>query len=344
MALPVTAAAAAAVGLVTCWAWATPTPRQETVQALAYQQSLTFQYEARVQPTSIYPGTTVTAADLMPCSVAGRSGGEPSCRRLATSVTESLAIRVRYGLTLDMPASMAGTIRWTAAVGAPGYWERPLPVWTTRQVSGSGPTLSATEELTLRMADIFDIMDSVKNETDLPAEQVELHIRPEFALLVEVAGHRLSPAPPGELVIRLAGRKTADIPDKLTFTESKAIQEIRKVPVTIGFRGREYPLQSIRQWLSATEAGILYVLLILLRSRRRGWAGRGLAMAPVRALTVAETRVPPQCPVVLVPSARELKQLAARVDRPVMFDQRERAYVLFDGAVCYKLSSRAPEN
>lgn len=324
---------AALTGAGAVWAWLLPATRPVADRKVTYRQELAYQYTVRVQPSSIYPDARIGPEQLAPCPAA-RSGEVP-CRRLATHVAEAVDIAAQYHVGVTPRARFTGTVRWAATLAAPGYWERPLPVWAAQHVSGEGHEATVSEQLSVRMADIYSILDTVRAESLLPVEQVELRIQPLVDLEIAAAGRTVAVRPPGDLVVRLVGRRTAEFPDRLTLTDSKTLQDVRQIPNTVTFGEWAVAVPFLRHLfaLAAGGSGLVAAAVALGRRQRRT---RPAELARLPVLQVAAASIPPGNPVVVVTSARELRRVQALTDKPVLYDPAEQAYYLLDGTVCYR--------
>lgn len=305
----------------------------------AYQHELRYDFSARVIPGSIYPRDLVGAQELVQTR---QPSDPPTYRRvLVGPLTETLRISLPYRFTADREALLRASYVVDGELRVPNLWRRPYRLLDTRTITARTAELRLDDlAVEIPVQEILGEVKRLSEEYRLPADQVEVRIRP--ILTVEVEGQRepvRAEMKPEFLVIMRNGGVAIELDEPRTVNEEQRFQRDERVPLTVDLWGYHVRVAVLRQ--AAYIALGLFALLLLAgvvarwAQRRREPAdelrrlGHGLIQADGLSL-------PDGASMVEVRNLEQLVQLHLQSERPVV--QVDQTYYLIDGSTCYRCS------
>jgi hypothetical protein len=318
---------------------AMPVEARTTEPWYSYQTNVKFDYVALVEKGKFYPTSPVKPDQLMRI----RGPVEPPTFRrvLITQFTDALEVRMPYSFTADRPADLKVKWRVDGMLVIPGVWQQPYPLVAQKESTLHTAEVKGVETFTIPVAELLADMAINRAQYSIHIEPLELHIKP--VLEVEVIGlpEPLAVTNEGEFLVSVR-QNTTEVDDVRDLFSEKSFAETKIVPITVSILGMQVRVQLVRQIAIAALVIFLLFSIGVVWSRRTKPDNRSLLQKLGPNLIAASSfEVPGDTAVVAIRNARELIQLQAHAERPVI--RVGANYYLQDGTTCYRLTLKDAE-
>jgi hypothetical protein len=313
--------------------YALPTEARSTQAWYTYQSTVGFDYTAKVQPSSYYQEAEIPPNQL----IRRRLPVEPAAYRrvLLSRYADSIQVKVPYQFQGDRPATLLAKVRVDGQLVLPGVYQKPMPWSAEKSFTVSGEVITGTETFTIPLRPIFQTLEDTRKTLEIAIEPIELKIQPTFEVQVLGLAEPLTVITKGEHQVDVRSA-TVEVDDPKETRQAKTLSQTVVTPTTLDPFGLPFSVSTLRMISVGALLLFLLIALLLTITRRRHADERGLLERLKANLVVARGfEVPPGVAIAEIPSARELLQVHAQTDRPVI--QVNQMYYLLDGATCYRL-------
>jgi len=313
--------------------YAMPVEAKTTEAWYGYRSQVGFDFDANVKPDKFYPSSSISADQLTRIK---QPVEPPVFRRvLISKLVDSIEVRVPYRFEADRPASLTWSMRVDGTLVVPGVWEKPYPLAENQSQSISGREITGTATFEVPVGQLLADLETTRQKMGISLEPLELIVRPVFSVEAEGIRQPLQILNSPEFTVSMRPT-TTDLDDIRTVSVQKSLVETRTIPITVSLFGSDVRVALLRQVsLIALIVSLALGLILALLRRRKPDARSQLSRLGPSLITAASFELPGDTAIAEVGSVKELLQLHAQTERPVI--RVGDTCFLLDGTTCYRL-------
>ena len=318
--------------------YAMPVEARTTESWFAYTSSVGFRFTTRVIPGKFYSQAQVKSDDLMQIKLPV----EPAQYRrvIISKFADEVHLEIPYSFQADRSADVTARFGVDGMVIMPGIWQQAYPIQEHKELPVVDGKVHGSATVTIPLRKLLADMEESRTAYGISLEPQEIRVKP--VLDVSVGGLRqpvalqISP----EFVISMRSG-TVELDEPRVVAQDKVLSETTVVPLVVNLLGQSMRVSTLRQ-VSMVAAGLFIALaLVMVVLRRKAVDDRTLIQRlGTHLVTISAFELPEGTAIADLQSARELLQLQAQTERPVM--QVGWVYYLLDGTTCYRLSLKMP--
>lgn len=291
-----------------------PASIEKSVDENVIVQETTFDYAAKVQPSTLYRGGIISPGD----------------KPIFTKITDELLVTINSTINTIEPVVISGTSQVDLVIEAEGMWTHIIPLSENKTFQVEGTNNSLLEKThTIKLQDVFATIENIEEEVGFRASRINFMIAPHFDGEISFKDKKIPIDLNQNLIFESSGLQLT----LLSETEfSQTLPIVSKQTISQNYRlfGLELPLSLVRIVSLLVSISLLAFLLIKTKLLSKfkmkpvSEAEKIIKKHKKHLIPVSRKLVLPQKPLIELKSFEALIQISEQKELPILQFEEEK--------------------